>query len=1083
MGERYDALLQPSVYTAADFYLLRAPVLPAHVFSQIASTGAVARSNEDIEGLLTEARQRCYDLLQSLASQPVIEQALAAASFAIFEGVARIRRGEDSRRAERTYSRLLRYIVRMSTRPTPFGLFAGVAVGAFADNTTVQLAIPTVRRIRTRPDMSWVLSVIQKVEQTEELIPQLHMVVNQTVYLAGGRAMLPYADVYGQRDSRSINVRATPVVQYVLEHARQAIQYTDLRTELLERFPQATPEQVDALLQQLWENHFLTSNLRPPLTSAHPTHYVLEQVSCLPHAQPMSTQLKEVLHKAAEIDRVGMGGPVELIRDLTRQQEQLVPESKDVPFQIDTALHMKSSYLNKSIGEAAAQAAETLLRLSRVSQGLPHLQEYRSEFVERYGADAEVPLLDLLSPESGLDAPPTYVQPQRTYRLTRPQLPPDQRQRDTMLCGLLAQTVNDRCLEVELTASLLQQLEQWSPQADNPAPPSLEIYLQVHATSREALDRGEWRVVVSPNCGSPGGGRTFSRFFDILESEGLEMLQRFTKREESLSPDVIFAELSYLPTTARSANVAVRPALRDYEIVINTTPSVSPEKVIHLNDLVVGVRNNRFYLRSLRFGKEVVVCQSHMLNPMIAPNICRFLVEISQDNRPCLSPFDWGTASASPFLPRIVQGRVVLCPAQWNLKASTIELTDVGSEDARWFTGLQQWRKRWRVPHYVYIVEADNRLLLDLEHPLMAAELRTELAKVGDSGTVKVQEVLPDFDHLWLQDGNNAPYFAEIVVPLIRTDAPRSSASKTMATKRSYPPRIITREERRMLPGATWTYLKLYAAFQQHDACIAGPLREVVHMLQEQGMIDRWFFIRYTDPEPHLRLRFHAANEQIGERLLVTALAWARQQVEKGMLDRVCVDTYDREVERYGGPRAIDALEQVFAVDSAIVSAIIAAQYTGRITLDPLAVAVFSLDRFFAAWGLDCAERLLRLESRTEKYQASKEFREQRKLLCELLSPWEDVYDRVVTPQREQLCSFFAIQDEPLHALSEQIHRLSISEELWLPEENILDSLAHMHVNRLLGINREQEIKVYAFWRHTLESVQRRSASKSSLSA
>lgn len=1071
MGEQKQPQMDTSTtYKAADFFLLRAPVLPVDVFSRIDSVDTFLASDSE-----TKACQSWYGLLKELAEQPAILQSLAAASSALLEGIARTQRGEISQRAKRAYSRLCRYIIRMSTRPTPFGLFAGVAVGNFARCTKVQLDELPVRRMRTRPDMDWLLSVIQNVEQRPELLPHMRVVVNQTVYQAGARVILPYADVYGQQDQRSISLRVTPVVQYVLERARSPIPYYELHTSIQERFPQANTQQINRLLQQLWENHILTSNLRPPLTRADPARYILEQISALPGTEPVSSALDKVLQKAMEIDRNGAGGSVELIRNLKELQEQLVPANAHMPFQIDTALQLKSNQLNHAIGEAAAQAGEALLRLSPLSQGMPHLEEYRMAFMERYGAEAEVPLLDLLSPESGLDAPPMYTQPPRTYPLPNAQHPPENRKRDAILNTLIANAINERQQEIELTDDLLQQLTSWTVQTDMLASSSLEVYLQIHAASQEMLDRDEWLAVVSPNCGSPSGGRTFCRFFDLLENEDLERLRSFIKQEELLTPDVIFAELSYLPTNARAANVAIRPALREYEIVINTTPSVPPDKVLHLNELVVGIRNNRFYLRSLSLGKEVVVCQSHMLNSFGAPNICRFLLEIAQDNRPMLTAFDWGASSTAPFLPRIARGKVILSPAQWNVSPAMIHPGAGGSEEERWFAGLQQWRTQWRVPRYVYMVEADNRLLLDLEHPFIAAELGIALKHVGDTGVAVLQEMLPDFNHLWLRDMNNAPYIAEIVVPLIRTSNAKTVVAEQARTRHIYPPRVIAKEERSVSPGSDWTYLKLYASIKQHNGIIAEPLREIVQQLKEQDLIERWFFIRYADPEPHLRIRFRASHAHFNDALLVAALKWGRQQMERGMVSRICVDTYDREIERYGGPKAIDILEQVFMLDSNIVSNIIAAQYKGKITLDSVAVAVFSLDTLFASWGVDPPERLLRLEARTEKYQASKEFRGQRKLLCALLSEGGDSEDTTVTMQRKLMSAWFAVHKQELRELSAQLKQLARQKELWLPEENILDSLAHMHVNRILGIHREQENTVYAFWRHTLESIHRHS--------
>ncbi len=260
--------------------------------------------------------------------------------------------------------------------------------------------------------------------------------------------------------------------------------------------------------------------------------------------------------------------------------------------------------------------------------------------------------------------------------------------RNQILFAIVANALNERKREIELTESLLAQLESWSPQLES-APLSLEIYMQLHAESREAIDSGKWRAVISPNCGSFAGGKTFGRFFDLLGENNITLLQDFVHLEESMNPNIIFAELSYLPLRARAANVAIRPTLRQYEIAIGVTPSLPSDRILRLDDLVIGIRDNRFYIRSIRLGKEIRICQTHMLNSVNAPNICRFLAEVSMDGVPCLTPFDWGEARNAPFLPRLVQENIVLSPAQWNLTRRAILSNEtIKDEQVSWFASL-----------------------------------------------------------------------------------------------------------------------------------------------------------------------------------------------------------------------------------------------------------------------------------------------------------------------------------------------------------------------------------------------------------
>jgi thiopeptide-type bacteriocin biosynthesis protein len=1085
MGEKKHPSAQP-LYVPADFYMLRAPALPAETFFRLTASPAGHSPDlctTDIQKLYEEATGQCYQELRSLSARELIKQAVAIASFSLFDGFQNLRQERVSRKTERIYSRLLRYIVRMCTRPTPFGLFAGVAMGTFADHTEVELAVPVIERTRTRPTVDWLFTLISRLEQAPEVVAQLQVTTNQTSQLRGGRVFLPNTNIYGlsnANDTRALSIRATSPVLYALERASQPVLYADLRRELIESFPRATPEQVDRLLWQLWENHFLLSDLLPPLTHKTPARYVLERLSPLKGVESTTASLQKVIETSEALDRAEAGSSVELLRELARHQEQLVSNSdqQQSQLQIDASLSTKSIRLNREIGTAAAQAAETMLRLSRLARGMSHLQHYLAAFLERYGAEQEVPLLDLLSPEKGLDAPVPYQNPPRTYPFRPFQPEPDYQKLDAALCALVTRAVNDRSIEIELTDDLISQLEQWSPKVEE-APPSLDIYLLIQARSQEALDRGEWRAIVAPNFGAPAGGRTFGRFFELLDQQGVEALHQFTRREEALFPDKIFAELSYLPASAHIANVITQPGLRTYEIPVGTTPSVPRERVIHPHDLVVGVRHNRFYVRSLRLGKEVIACQSHMLNSQFAPNVCRFLLDLAYSSFVGLSPFNWGLAANLPFLPRVVQGKIVLRPAQWNLTASTIRLADEkgASEDIRWFLGLQRWRSEWRVPRYVYLTYMDNRLLLDLEHPGMAKELQMELAKATDSNPLSLVEVLPDFEHLWLKDSTGATYFSEIVVPLLRADALADKPEKSSPAPQDRVParsRVISQQERSFFPAESWTYLKLYSAYKQHDELITGPLREFVKSLLRQDRIDCWFYIRYCDSAPHLRLRLHTHSSQASQELLAEALAWSRQLVEREQISHFSLDTYEREVERYGGPAAIEIVEQFFAADSVTASDLVAAHYNRHVTVDPHAIAVFSLDSFFAGWGLDLTERLQWLRQNTRKYEAGKAFHAKRQLLCDLVAPWEHTRNPDLMQQRELLCQLITPRQSMLPIVSTRIREIEKAGELWTPIEHMLGSLAHMHINRFLGVNRPREQYIYALWRQTLESVRLR---------
>ncbi len=1073
------------LYTPAGFYMLRAPALPAQIFTQISAAGHISQktAQDNLDTALQTQQNNCAQLLQELAAQAQISQALAVASPSLWEGLQRLQRGKGSpSQQRRAYASLLRYLIRMSTRPTPFGLFSGVACGAFADETQAHLVSPVIARFRTRPDMYWLFAVLQRVEEDRSLVTQLRVRFNQTAYFSGERVVLPFADTYGVQGNRAISLHATLLVRTAFDLSQQLIPYAELQSTLQQRFPHTSREKIDRVLWTLCTYHFLLSELYPPLTDAQPAEYVRKHLDVLEGGEKPKEQLARVLGGISTLDDAGIGAPISMISTLVRDQEELVPANgkEKLPLQVDSTLHVKTPLLHHSIGQAATHAAEFLLRQTPFPNGFRHLQEYRMLFLEKYSEWVEVPLLDLLSPENGLDAPPGYENPPRVYHRPSCIEPPNVEQRNQVLLKLVTEAVNKQSLEVELTEEIQQRLERWTPKIEG-APLSLEICLHLHAQSREAVDNGECTVIVGRHFGSSSGGSTFGRFFDLLGDPGIKHLRDLTRCEEVLLPDVIFAELSYQPFHSRWANVMIRPLLRSYEIAIGVTPSVPAEHVLALSDLVVGVQNGRFYLRSLRLNKQVRVCQNHMLNIKFAPNVCRFITEIASDGQPILTPFDWGAAASAPFLPRLVlktgsSARVVITPACWQFQTGDITPQGEGSVEARWFRGLQQWREQWRVPRYVYLTETDHRLLLDLENPLMVAELHDELNKHEGQKQIRLDELFPDFEHLWLHDEQGNQYFSEIVVPLLRVGAVDPTTKPELWNKKFVSPqRVISSTERNRFPGDEWVYLKLYPAPGQHEKLLVGPLRELVQILQAHELIDRWFFTHYVDSKAHLRLCFHAKEAVNTQFILAIVLPWSLQLGQSSQVLHYALDTYEREVERYGGPDAIDLLEQVFSVDSVIVSDILAYQHARprRLTLDPLAVGVFTLDHFFTFWGCDLRQRLEWVQQASEKYAFSKEFRSERKRYCDLLAPHRYL-DPLLAEQRTLLLELILPQEPLLRALGTQVRQLVETQQLWVSENSLLSSLAHMHLNRLLGINQAREMQVYSFWRHTLDSLERR---------
>ena len=63
--------------------------------------------------------------------------------------------------------------------------------------------------------------------------------------------------------------------------------------------------------------------------------------------------------------------------------------------------------------------------------------------------------------------------------------------------------------------------------------------------------------------------------------------------------------------------------------------------------------------------------------------------------------------------------------------------------------------------------------------------------------------------------------------------------------------------QRKFIPGSQWLYFKIYTGVKTADEVLAHTIRPFLRELYAERWIDGSFFIRYNDPDFHIRLRLH----------------------------------------------------------------------------------------------------------------------------------------------------------------------------------------------------------------------------------
>ncbi|MEU5836489.1 lantibiotic dehydratase [Streptomyces diacarni] len=1091
---------EADTYEACGFFMLRAPALPARPLLEVFRSLPA-----DADTLRTGAWQDNYaEQLRKLWWAPGVRDAVRAASPDLADAVERFDTltGKSRRKAVRG---LGRYLNRMSFRSTPFGLFAGVTTGVFGAEQRTRLGHGALGTARARADSGWVMHLVKRLAfGAERSREDLRVRRNDLLHVSRGRVWLSTAEGYGLNEDagaaqpatgdeqrptpkgrRSVSVRLSAPIRSVLDLARTPTTLGDLTAALTEAYPQAGAERVAALLDGLFDSDILITVERPrllvPQTAGTDRDDSLLRSMLPPVTEPAVARAIDEVEAAVTAFNRGEIPAHRLLGAASAPMPDAVGGHAGPTLQIDSALNRDGSLvLPRAVADLAEEAARVLLRVGAQDRYPPHLGEYADAFAERYGHRSEVPLLEALTPETGLGPPRRYRSPGQAYPLPgivpdpvdlsdRPAGPTRKAVLDRLVTGALAR----RERAVQLDDRVLDELAEVSVPEDDHRPPMplLDLHLTLVAPGP---GRERWRAV----CGTAGvvpGGRTFSRFHDLLDDGAQASLRELAAAEEKRQGDAVCAELSSLPQDARSINVSIRPTAHTWELPVNVTPGRDEERVIRLDDVLVGVAEGKLYLRSRTLGRRLHVTDRTMLNWAGAPDPCRFLLEVSQALSRTVSWFSWDALSwTMPFLPRVERGDVVLRRARWRLRAEEFVPApgDHGDGDglAAFAETFGAWAQTWMVPRLVNIASSDNTLLLDLTSAPCLRELRDSLEQAPEDGLV-LEEVLPAPEDGFLRDADGEPYASEVVVPLVRTGEDPGRVARHIRPRR-LPDTAEEPGARVKRIGSDWLAVKLYAEPDAHDTLLGVGLAHLAGRLSEQYGVAAPFFLRYGDPAPHLRVRFFVPEEDARADVLREVTAWAYDLARGGHLSDHTYVTYQREVERYGGPELIADAEEFFRQDSAAVVRLLAdlrAAPAGLPGLPPLgldasqeraALVALTLDRLCALLVPEPGARHALARLAASRNAGGGLYRTAGRALWTART--QD------GPARALLDRAAAAWHPAAERLTRRMTELERDGALQADRGDIVLALLHMHCNRM-GLRPTEEADSYGVWRRLLD--------------
>lgn len=780
-----------------------------------------------------------------------------------------------------------RYLLRSQGRATPFGLFAGVATADFSTNARADWG--TEHQAIVAASAEWLAAVIARLESCPDLRAQLPLVANNTLTIRGERLVLPYQP-NSQQDRGTAAVEVTLLntapVRAVLASAEAPIRGADLADKVLADFPAAGLDKVNDLIAELVARRVLISALHAPSTETDPLGHLLAQLDAtdadgLPTVAEVVRQLREVHAELTARNALRSRSAPEPWADTVAQMRELVPVRRH-PLAVDLRLDAALS-LPHEVAREVERAALALARVSPAPYGATAWKEYHQRFYERFGIGSMVPVLDVVA-DSGIGYPGGYPGSFAAERRAPVS------NRDEALVRLAQTAALDGRAEVVLDEELIAALDSGPDQVR--LPPHLEVGVRVHADSAISLNNGDFQLeVVSV---SRGAGVSSGRFLRVLEPTDRAALEADLADLPGGDDNTIAAQLSFPPLIADTAHVTRSPQLLPVVISLeeHRTPNV---QVLTTTDLAVGCDGRRMYLAAPHRGHRVGAVGMHALNLHThTPPLARFLTELSRAQCAAVTQFDWGAARTMPFLPRVRYGRTILSPARWRLDPT--ELPAPARPWIDWENAFTQWRARRRLPLRVYLTEGDRLLALDLDQPGHRVLLRAHLNR---RDAVLTEAPLKAG---WCDDRQH-----EIVVPLKAAEPPRWPALPKPTAAR-----LIGRDQGQA-PGTSHVLLaSLYGDIRRQNTILTDYLPDLLDRLGQPP----WWYVRFRDPDQHLRLRIALSKAEDFGQVTTTISAWSQELHRAGVLREVRYSTSYPETGRWGADAAWTAAEDVFRADS-----------------------------------------------------------------------------------------------------------------------------------------------------------------------
>lgn len=287
------------------------------------------------------------------------------------------------------------------------------------------------------------------------------------------------------------------------------------------------------------------------------------------------------------------------------------------------------------------------------------------------------------------------------------------------------------------------------------------------------------------------------------------------------------------------------------------------------------------------------------------------------------------------------------------------------------------------------------------------------------------------------------------------------------STKQIYYNMYGESNKRSFVLGEEWIYYKLYTGVKTADKILENAIKPATEYLTKKKYIDKWFFIRYSDPELHLRVRLHCTSTESLALIISTFYKYIQDFIASEAIWKLQTDTYQRELERYGD-QTIQYSEDLFFLESQLIVNLLSFLDTSNGETKRWLIALKLIDSFLDSFKCKLTDKLRILENLRESFRkelgisksiCGNKFLKDRLVIEKCLNPYLEQDSQI-----KEFLTQLELHKKSIIPVADNIIVNFINNRPKISFDNLLGSFLHMSMNRLFrSKQRIHEMVIYDY--------------------